>query len=165
MRISVFIIKIDKYVDDWDWIGNAPKNDITAADQRKYIEELKRTAGSKSGLTLLIMAVLTMLSAVIYIMCGEFILGLITASLVGYMWYQGKGYRWVYPIGSFICGAAAFVGWLSGAYPLGFIPDFAVNAISTAYTLSIPVNIIVGLVFLYSKKINAHIELVEQLNK
>ena len=165
MRISLFIFKIEKYVDDWDWIGNAPANDITASDQRKYIEELKCTAGNTGGISLMIMAVLTAISSVSYILCGKLFLGLIAASLVGYLWYRAKAYRWVYPIGCFICSAAAFVGWLSDIKPLAFLPGFAFEAITTLYTLSIPVNLIIGLVFLYSKKINAHIDLVEQLSK
>ena len=63
-----------------------------------------------------------------------------------------------------LCGAASFVSVLKGIYAAGFLPDSFASVITALAAASVPADILMGLYFLYSKKVDAYVKYVEYVS-
>ena len=160
MRIMVFVIYKKSAVYDPDTVITLSGRDITEADQLKYIENLRQTA-KNAGIFLLAMIIIEFIFAATYLVWGKILLGLVTLAVPLYLLFLGKQYHWVFPIGTIICGAAAFISLLAGTAAPMLFPDIVYEITAQIFYISVPIQILMGLFFMYSKRINAHIKYIE----
>ncbi|MDE6709450.1 MAG: hypothetical protein K2J76_03050 [Oscillospiraceae bacterium] len=163
----ILIFRIEKHIPDEYDLEKIRKfwqtPDITAADQKKYIDDLQR-ASKNVWIIIAAMLAAGLIFSISYILCGRIFGGLLSFSLLAYLFYRGKAYDWVFPIGKIVCGAASWVSALAGVAPLEFLPETAANAAFIIMLISVPIDILTGFYFMYSKKINAYVKYVEYIS-
>ena len=137
--------------------------DISEADQKRYVAKLIEDSKNANNAIAAIM-IISLIFMAANLLCGRVLYVLISAALHGYMYYFGKKYEWVFPIGKMLCGAASFISVLEGIYTLGFLPDGFASIVTALAAASVPADILTGIYFLYSKKITAYVKYVEYIS-
>lgn len=137
--------------------------DITEADQRRYVAKLISDS-KNAGKAIAAIMIIGIVFIAANLLCGRLLYALISAALLGYLYYFGKKYEWAFPIGKILCGAASFISVLSGIYPLAFLPEGIGSVVSALAMLSVPADILTGIYFMYSKKIDAYVKYVEYVS-
>ncbi len=139
------------------------KPDITEAERKRYIARLiENSKNAEKAIAAIMIVSIAFIAA--NLLCGRLLYAVVTGALLGYLYYFGKKYEWVFPIGKMLCGAASFMSVLKGIYALGFLPDGAASVVTAIAAASVPVDILTGVYFLYSKKIDAYVKYVEYVS-
>ena len=137
--------------------------DITEADQKRYVAKLIEDSKNANN-TIAVIMVISIVFIIANLLCGRILYALVTGALLGYLYYFGKKYEWIFPIGKMLCGAVSFVSVLKGIYAAGFLPDSFASVITALAAASVPADILMGLYFLYSKKVDAYVKYVEYVS-
>ena len=137
--------------------------DISEADQKRYVAKLIEDSKNANNAIAAIM-IISLIFMAANLLCGRILYVLLSAALLGYMYYFGKKYEGVFPIGKMLCGAASFISVLEGIYTLGFLPDGFASIVTALAAASVPADILTGIYFLYSKKITAYVKYVEYVS-
>lgn len=168
MRITfIVIIRVRKTISEEEQAERIRKlsrmPDITEADQKRHVAKLLSDSKNAEKIIALIMIVSIIFMAA-NLLCGRILYVLLSAALLGYMYYFGKKYEWVFPIGKILCGAGTFLSVLEGIHAFGFLPSGMASVVTAIAAVSVPADILTGIYFMYSKQITAYIKYVEYIS-